>query len=131
MDDNRELYNRSYDLQAYLSLKKFDIIGVTMDFKPTDGVPVIETVNGVFIMHAMNLPAGWIPFAFCALENGFVGWLHPALITLVSRREQSGDTNEAQINKVIALIGNVSDEIDKLISILKMLNTELGILMKS
>lgn len=115
----------TYDLKEYLSLKKFDEISVTMDFIPNDGITKIETVKGLFIMHAENLPAGWIPFSYIVLENGIVGWMQPKVIKLIKRYSVKDSNSKEFILKVIGAIDSIQIQMKEAVDLLQLLENEL------
>jgi hypothetical protein len=101
------------EIDKFMLLEKFDRVTVTADFVPQDGIDKEETVGGMFIMHAQNLPSGWIPFGYVVLENGATGWFHPASIELVIKHADLGEDvvemKRAAIKAATAIQGEIKE----------------------
>jgi len=113
----------SYNEAEYKSLRKFDLITATMDFTPRDGIANPETINGVFIKFAENIPAGYIPTAYVMLDNGTMGWFPPWIIKLVRHFDVANDAE--RIKHILTAIDNIQIELKQVVDLLQVLNTEL------
>lgn len=122
-----------FNLTEYMKLQKFDEIKVTMDFTPSDGIDNIMTVSGIFVKHADNIPAGWIPLAYVVLDNGIFGWIMPyrivgtkkiSVIELVrAYSPQVGD--KETLRRVVGVIDSVQVNIGNMADLLQSLENDL------